>query len=174
MFGLDKLIAWSQRYRLQGAVLFLLIAINLLLFLVLVTPVYRHKVSSEALLQDTRSKLSQLLQYQKAQEAISGLEKTFLTQQELAQLTDRLPAVARRHQLMLPGVNYQTEKQKESNVRKIALNFKVTGRYADIREFIHEVEGLDLFLYIKDLAITGASKEPNRLELQMQLVAILR
>ncbi len=167
-------MAWSQRYRLQGTVLFSLLAINLLLFLILVTPAYRHKVSSEASLHTARSKLSQLLQYQKAQEAVVDLEKTFLTQQELALLTDRLPAMARRHQLMLPGVSYQTERQKEGNVRRIALNFKVTGRYGDIREFIHELEGLELFLYINDLAISSTGKEPDRLELQIALVAVLR
>ncbi len=167
-------MAWSQRYRLQGTVLFSLLAINLLLFLIWVTPAYRHKVSSEASLHTARSKLSQLLQYQKAQEAVVDLEKTFLTQQELALLTDRLPAMARRHQLMLPGVSYQAERQKEGNVRRIALNFKVTGRYGDIREFIHELEGLELFLYINDLAISSTGKEPDRLELQIALVAVLR
>ncbi len=167
-------MAWSQRYRLQGTVLFSLLAINLLLFLIWVTPAYRHKVSSEASLHTARSKLSQLLQYQKAQEAVVDLEKTFLTQQELALLTDRLPSMARRHQLMLPGVSYQAERQKEGNVRRIALNFKVTGRYGDIREFIHELEGLELFLYINDLAISSTGKEPDRLELQIALVAVLR
>jgi Tfp pilus assembly protein PilO len=174
VFGLDRLIAWSQRYRLQGTVLFSLLAINLLLFLVLVTPAYRHKIASEASLHTARSKLGQLLQYQKAQEAVIDLEKTFLTQQELALLTDRLPAMARRHQLTLPGVTYQTEKQKESNVRRIALNFKVTGRYGNIREFIHELEDFELFLYINNLAIASTSREPNRLDIQMEVVAVLR
>lgn len=174
MLGLDRLIAWSQRYRSQVTVLLSLVAINLLLFLILVTPAYRHKVSTEASLHATRSKLSQLLQYQEAQEAVVNLEKTFLTQQELALLTDRLPAMARRHQLVLPGVSYQAEKQKESIVRRIALNFKVTGRYGDIREFIHELEGLEIFLYIDDLVMTSTSKEPGRPDLQIELLVVLR
>jgi len=174
VFALASLMAWSQRYRLQGIVLSSLLAINLLLFLILVTPAYRHKVSNEASLHASRLKLSQLLQYQKAQEAIVDLEKTFLAQQELAHLTDRLPAMARRHQLELPGVSYQAEKQKESSIKKIVLNFKVTGQYRDIREFIHELEGLELFLYINDLAMTSTSREPDQPEFQVELVAVLR
>jgi Tfp pilus assembly protein PilO len=174
VFGLDRLIAWSLRYRLHGTVLFSLVAVNLLIFLILVAPAYRYTVTSEASLQAARSKLSQLLQYQKAQEAVVDLEKTFLTQQELALLTERLPSMARRNQLMLPGVNYQSEKQREGDLRRIALNFTVTGRYGDIRRFIDELEGLELFLYINNLVIAGTSRTPGLPDLQVGLVAVLK
>ena len=147
---------------------------NLLFFLIFVNPAYRHKMSGEAALQLARSRVSHLLQYKKAQEDFNTLEKMFLSQQELARLTDLLPAMARRHQLSLPGVSYQTPKQKEGELRKIELNFKLSGQYADIRKFIHEVEGLKLFLYIEDMVIARSEKEPNRLELDAKMVAALR
>ena len=174
MFSLDRLVTRSRRYRLQGAILLSLLAVNLLFWVIFITPVYRQKMASEVSFQAARTKMSQLLQYQKAQEAVVGLDKTLLTQQELALLTDRLPAMARRHQLTLPGVNYRNEKQKEGEVQKISLSFKVSGRYSDIRRFIHEVEGLEQLLYIRDMVITSSDKGPDRLELEMEMVAILR
>ncbi|MGH7275103.1 MAG: type 4a pilus biogenesis protein PilO [Nitrospiria bacterium] len=172
--SLDKLTQWSQRYRLEGAVFLSLLLVNLLFFLIFVNPAYRHKMSTEAALQSARSRVSHLLQYKKTQEDLNALEKTFLSQQALAKLADLLPAMARRRQLALPGVSYQTEKQKESDLRKIDLNFKVRGRYTDIRKFIHEVEGLEPFIYIKDMAIASSAKESSRLELEVKMVAALR
>jgi len=174
LFSLDRLAIRSRRYRSQGAVLLCLLAVNFLFLVVFVTPVYRDMMAGEASLQATRAKMGQLIQYQKAQEAVADLEKTLLTQQELALLADRLPAMARRHQLAIPGVSYQTERQKEGEVRKISFSFKVSGRYSDIRRFIHEVEGLQKFLYIQDMAITSSDKDSDRLELQVGMVAILR
>jgi len=167
----DKLTQLFHRHRLEGAVFLSLLLVNLLFSLIFVSPAYRHKISSEAALQSARSRVSHLLQYQKAQEDLNSLEKTFLSQQELARLANLLPAMARRHQLALPGVSYQTEKKKESDLRKIDLNFKVSGRYTDVREFIHEVEGLDLFLYIEEMAIASSAKESGRLELEVKMVA---
>ena len=169
----DKLTQWSHRYRLEGAVFLSLLLVILLFSLIFVSPAYRHKMSSEAALQSARSRVSHLLQYKKAQEDLNALEKTFLSQQELARLADLLPAMARRHQLALPGVSYQTEKQKESELRKIDLNFKVSGQYTNIRKFIHEVERLEPFLYIQDMAIASSSKEFGRLELEVKMVAAL-
>lgn len=131
-------------------------------------------MSSQASLQSVRARVSQLLQYKKAQEDLNALRKGFLNQQELARLANRLPEMARRYNLALPGVSYETEKGKESDLRKIDLAFKLSGRYADIRRFIHEVEALDLFLYIQDMAIASSDKEPSRPEIELKMVATMK
>jgi Tfp pilus assembly protein PilO len=154
-------------------VLVVLLAINLFIFVIFVVPGYRDRETSGALLQSVRAKIGRFHQYQKTQEAVIDLEKTYLNQQELALLVDRLPAIARRHQLNLPGVSYQNEKQKQGEIRKIFLNFKVSGRYSDVRRFIYEVERLEQFLYIQDMVINSSTKDSDRLELQMDMAAVL-
>ena len=173
LLSLNLLPAWFNRYRLPGVILLILLAANLFIFVFWVAPGYRDRASSEASLQSARARIGRFHQYQKTQEAVIDIEKSFLTQQELALLVDRLPAIARRHQLDIPGVSYQNEKQKQGEIRKISLNFKVSGRYSDIRKFIHEVERLEHFLYIQDMLITSSTKDAERLELQMDMGAIL-
>ena len=173
LLSLNLLPAWFNRYRLPSVVLLILLVANLLIFFVFVAPVYRDRAIGEASLQSARARIGRFHQYQKTQEAVIDIEKTFLNQQELALLVDRLPAMARRHQLDIPGVNYQNEKQKQGEIRKISLNFKVSGRYSDIRKFIHEVERLEQFLYIQDMLITSSTKAADRLELQVDMGVIL-
>lgn len=172
--NLDLMARWASRFRVWVAILLVLLLANILTSLVIVNPMYRLITAGQESLESTRSKINQLLQYKKAREDLISLDRAFLTQQDLARLADRLPSMAKRHGLLLPAVSYQEDRQKEAGFRKITLNFNLNGQYANIRRFIHEVESLDLFLYIQDMAIGSSAGESGQLNLRVRMVAVLR
>ncbi len=105
-------------------------------------------------------------------DALSGIEAAFLNQESLARLADRLPAMAKRYRLALPGVSYRPEKQTAEGIRTIALEFKLEGHYRNVRRFIHAVEGMEQFLFIDDMEFTSAGRDSNRLDLRVRMIAV--
>lgn len=173
-FSLKALLRQSYRHRFQVFLFAFLLLVNLFIFLAYLGPTYRQMLSTGLSLSESRSKISQLLQYTKAQEDLAVVRKTLLKQRDLAKLANLLPEMAKRHRLALPEVNYQIEKDKRDYLKRISLYFDLTGSYAKIRKFIHQAENLDLFLYIEDMSIAGSSRNPSDLTMKIRLVVLLQ
>lgn len=161
-------------FRLEGSLLLFVLALNVVFLLGYLGPLYQETVSQRVSLQAARDRVSQLLEYLKAQEDLDEVEKTFIPQQEMAKLANLLPELAGRHRLTLPEVNYQTEGNRLDEMKRLSLNFKLIGPYKDIREFIHEAENLEWFLYIEDMSLSGSSKNSRNLTMDIHMLTHLR
>ncbi len=162
-----------SHHRIEGFLVLLLLALNLFFSLVYLGPSYQGLADEEQSLQGSRSRISQLLQYRKAEAGLEEVQTSFIKQQELAQLVKLFPDLAKRYKLSLPEVNYQIERGGREHFKRISLSFNLVGRYDNIRRFIHETERLNLFLYIEDLSIAGSSRNPQNLTMEIRMVAHL-
>ena len=54
----------------------------------------------------------------------------------------------------MPDLSYALEKPQAGGFTKAALRGSVSGRYEDLRRFIHHLETADGFLFIEDLDVS--------------------
>lgn len=105
-----------------------------------------------------------VLQRQEAKQARKDLAHVLAllpARQEFVRFPLAISEMARRDRVALPTLSYTLEKPEEGLAVKAILQGPVTGRYEDIRRFIHHVEASDRLLFIEDLDVgrSGSSHQ---------------
>jgi Tfp pilus assembly protein PilO len=75
----------------------------------------------------------------------------------------------------MPALSYKTEPTVVANTSKGLLQGTLTGRYEDLRRFIHNLETADELLFIEDLELTRSGDvQDEALTFNIKIATYLR
>ena len=75
----------------------------------------------------------------------------------------------------MPTLSYTQEKPQAGGFSKAVLRGSVSGRYEDLRSFIHHMETTEGFLFIEDLNLTShVSRTGEEVTFQITLSTYIR
>ncbi len=105
--------------------------------------------------------------YQAARQGQARQEASRRIQEQLAEFWAQLPVrkdfpelilavsdMARKDRLAIPGMNYKFDEVEGDLALQASINFRVAGKYAAIRRFIHRLETASPYLLVEGLDAT--------------------
>lgn len=154
-----------------------LLLVNLAFFLFIVLPTRRAVRSHAAALADLQAQTHSRRYEQREQQLVAALRNgmeqfrsRIPPQGAILAMIRRVTDQARRLQLDVPSITYDPGDIPEEKLVKLAVQMDVEGRYAAIRRFLYELEGLQDPLMIEKLALTS-HRGADRLTLRLQMAA---
>jgi Tfp pilus assembly protein PilO len=164
------------------------VVINLLVYAFFVYPLQRDVANVE---QRTRAAEEALAaaqaDYARANGTLTGKDRalkeldTFYTSVLAKDLTGarrltfaRLAQLAAKSRLDLERRKYEPVVERGSNLTRLKVTMDLAGSYADIRDFIHEIEASPEFVVIDDVSLTEGVQSDQALRLTLQLSTYFR
>jgi Tfp pilus assembly protein PilO len=165
-----------------------LVAINILVFAFLVYPLQSDVANVE---QRTRAAEAALAaaqaEFARANGALTGKDRAlkeldaFYSSVLAKDLTGarrltfaRLAQIAAKSSLDFERRRYEPIVERGSNLTRLKVNMELSGDYADIRDFIHEIESSPEFVVIDDVGLTEGTRGDSVLRLTLQLSTYFR
>ena len=162
------LILWIAVAGVLGAVL---IAVRLLV----VAPAQDRVTQAEAAWVAARQRVAQRLDAKQARKDLTVILNALPGQRDFAQLPLALSQVAKRDRVDMPSLSYTQDKPQAGGFTKAVLRGSVSGRYEDLRSFIHHLEATEGFLFIEDLNVTRhVSKKGEEATFQITVSTYIR
>jgi Tfp pilus assembly protein PilO len=164
------------------------IVINLLVFAFLVYPLQSDVANVE---QRTRAAESALAaaqaEFGRANGALTGKDRalkeldTFYSSVLAKDLTGarrltfaRLAQLAAKSSLDFERRRYEPVVERGSNLTRLKVSMELMGSYADVRDFIHEIESSPEFVVIDEINLAEGSQGDSMLRLTVQLSTYFR
>jgi Tfp pilus assembly protein PilO len=88
----------------------------------------------------------------------------------ILQMVRRVTDLARKLRLSVPSIKYEPDEVTEEALVKLTVQMEVGGKYAAIRRFLYEIEGLQDPLVIEKLVLTSR-RGMDRLSLRLAIAA---
>jgi len=85
----------------------------------------------------------------------------------------RLARLARETNLDYERASYTPSKEAGGTLTRLAIQLVLSGAYADIRAFVHEIEAAPEFIVIDNIQL-GEGGDPNTLVVSLQLSTYYR
>jgi Tfp pilus assembly protein PilO len=86
----------------------------------------------------------------------------------------RLAQMAAKSKLDFERRKYEPVVERGSNLTRLKVTMELGGSYADVRDFIHEIESSPEFVVIDDVALTEGAQNGDALRLTLQLSTYFR
>jgi len=162
------LILWMAVAGVLGAAL---VVVRLLV----VAPAQDWFAQAEAEWMASRQRVAQRLEAKQARKNLTVILNALPGHRDFAQLPLAISEVARRDRVSIPDLSYALEKLQAGGFTKALLRGSVSGRYEDLRRFIHHLETADGFLFIEDLNVSRRStKKGEAVAFQITLSTYIR
>jgi len=112
---------------------------------------------------------------QKARKDLAQVWSVLPVERDFAPLALGITDEAKRDRVILPALSYKTEPTPVANINKGVLQGTMTGRYADLRRFLYDVETAEELVYIEDLELVRSDTQQNQmLTFEIKIAAYLR
>jgi Tfp pilus assembly protein PilO len=151
--------------------------LNVAFFAFIILPARWDVRAHDSNVQELEARLRSLRHMQREGELVAGLLKgleqfrnRIPPQGAIPAMIRRVTDQARRLDLQIPSVKYQPGEVAEEELVKLTVQMEVEGRYAAIRRFLYEIEGLQDPLMIEKLNL-ASQREVDRLSLRLQMAA---
>ena len=131
------------------------------LHLFMVVPAQDRLARLEADWQTARHRLAQHVEAKKIQGDLAQVLAIFPEKRDFAPLALGITDEAKRNRVSLPALTYRVEKPEAGLAAKAVFQGSVTGRYEDLRRFIHHLETAEELLFIEDLNVVGSPGRHN-------------
>lgn len=119
-----------------------------------------------------------LMHHREARNAIKALTQVWALlpdERDFGPLALGISDEAKREGIVLPALSYKTEPTTVVHTSKGLLQGSMSGRYEDLRRFIHDLETADELLFIEDLELNRAgNQQGNALTLNMKIATYLK
>jgi Type II secretion system (T2SS), protein M subtype b len=162
------LILWMA---VAGALGAALVAVHLLVL----APAQDRLAQAEAAWMAARQRVAQRLDAKQARKDLTVILNALPGHRDFAQLPLAISEVARRDRVSIPDLSYALEKPQAGGFAKALLRGSVSGRYEDLRRFIHHLETADGFLLIEDLNVgRHSTKKGEAIAFQITLSTYIR
>ena len=162
------LILWVA---VAGALGAALVAVHLLVL----APAQDRFARAEAAWLAARQRVAQRLDAKQARKDLTVILNALPGHRDFAQLPLAISEVARRDRVSIPDLSYALEKPQAGGFTKALLRGSVSGRYEDLRRFIHHLETADGFLLIEDLNVgRHSTKKGEAIAFQITLSTYIR
>ena len=86
----------------------------------------------------------------------------------------RLAEMAANSSLDFERRRYEPEIERGSNLTRLKVSMELAGGYADVRDFIHEIESSPEFVVIDHVALSEGTVDDDSLNLALQLSTYFR
>ncbi len=153
---------------------------NVLVFLLLIRPTWEAGRQQEGQILDFQRRIRAVQREGQSSEAIltafrdvEEFARGYPPRSELVALIGRLTAVAKRHGLEIPAVDYRPSELKEAGLTRVALSLGVEGPYAKIRRYLYELEGMRRDVVIERVSLRDPRGSAD-LQVQLQLALYVR
>jgi Type II secretion system (T2SS), protein M subtype b len=164
----SPLILWMAVAGVLGAAL---VVVRLLV----VAPAQDRFTQAEAEWMAARQRVAQRLEAKQARKDLTVILNALPGQRDFAQLPLAISEVARRDRVSIPTLSYALEKPQAGGFTKAVLRGSVSGRYENLRRFIHHLETADGFLFIEDLDVSRhTTKKGEDVAFQITLSTYIR
>lgn len=164
----SPLILWMAVAGVLGAAL---VVVRLLV----VAPAQDRFAQAEAEWMAARQRVAQRLEAKQARKDLTVILNALPGQRDFAQLPLAISEVARRDRVSIPNLSYALEKPQAGGFTKAVLRGSVSGRYENLRRFIHHLETADGFLFIEDLDVSRhTTKKGEDVAFQITLSTYIR
>ncbi|MFQ5848657.1 MAG: type 4a pilus biogenesis protein PilO [Candidatus Methylomirabilales bacterium] len=151
--------------------------LNLAFFMLTILPARRTVRAHAATVHALQTRMRTLRREQREQRLMAALLKgmeqfrsRIPPQGAIVAMIRRVTDQARRLHLYVPSVKYHPGEVPEEALVTLTVQMEVEGRYAAIRRFLYEIEGLQDPLMIEKLALTS-QRGGDRLTLRLQMAA---
>jgi hypothetical protein len=162
------LILWIAVAGVLGAAL-------VVVHLLVVAPAQDRFAQAEAEWMAARQRVAQRLDAKQARKNLTMILNALPGQRDFAQLPLAISEVARRDRVSIPNLSYALEKPQAGGFTKAVLRGAVSGRYENLRRFIHHLETADGFLFIEDLNVSRrGTKKGEDVAFQITLSTYIR
>ena len=162
------LILWVA---VAGALGAALVAVHLLVL----APAQDRFAQAEAAWLAARQRVAQRLDAKQARKDLTVILNALPGHRDFAQLPLAISEVARRERVSIPDLSNALEKPQAGGFTKALLRGSVSGRYEDLRRFIHHLETADGFLLIEDLNVgRHSTKKGEAIAFQITLSTYIR
>lgn len=145
------------------------------LYLFMVVPVQDRLARMEADWRAARQRLAQHVEAKRIRSDLAQVLAIFPEKRDFAPLALGITDEAKRNRVSLPALTYKVEKPEVGLVSKAVFQGSVTGRYEDLRRFIHHLETAEELLFIEDLdMVSAAGKQSESLTFNIRIATYLR
>lgn len=107
----------------------------------------------EAAWRAARERAAQRLEAREARKNLTTVLNALPTHRDFVQLPFAISQVAKKDRVTVPSLSSSLEKAETDLFTKAVLRGAVTGRYEDLRRFIHHLERTEGFLFIENLDV---------------------
>jgi Tfp pilus assembly protein PilO len=90
------------------------------------------------------------------------------------QTYEQLATLAREHNLVVARRTYRVDEDYKGRLERLGIAMELTGDYADMRDFIYDLETSPEFVTIEDVALGQATQESESLTLSLRLSTYYR
>ena len=112
---------------------------------------------------------------QKAREDLAQVWSVLPVERDFAPLALGITEEAKRDGVILPALSYKTEPTLVANTNKGVLQGTMTGRYEDLRRFLHDLETAEELVYIEDLELVPSDTQQSQtLTFDIKIATYLR
>lgn len=119
-----------------------------------------------------------LVHHREARKAAKDLTQVWVllpSERDFGPLALGISDEAKREGVVLPALSYKTEPTTVAHTTKGLLQGSMSGRYEDLRRFIHDLETADELLFIEDLELNRAgSLQTAALTFNIKIATYLR
>lgn len=112
---------------------------------------------------------------QKARKDLAQVWSVLPVERDFAPLALGITEEAKRDGVILPALSYKTEPTLVANTNKGVLQGTMTGRYEDLRRFLHDLETAEELVYIEDLELVPSDTQQSQtLTFDIKIATYLR
>ena len=90
------------------------------------------------------------------------------------QTYEHLAALAREHNLAIPRRGYRVDEGYKGRLERLNIAMELTGNYADMRDFIYDLENSPEFVAIEGIALAEDAQKEDELTLSLSLSTYYR
>jgi hypothetical protein len=86
----------------------------------------------------------------------------------------QLATLAREHNLVIARRTYRVDENYKGRLERLSIAMELTGQYADMRDFIYDLETSPEFVTIEDVALGEGAQQNEALSLSLRLSTYYR
>lgn len=134
----------------------------------------QHRLAQTTMIYQTTQQIhTQKKASLETQETLDKIWKQMPPRKDFTGLATAISALAKSHQIYIPGMGYDIKDLHHNLANKGTLSFKAAGRYEAIREFIYDLESKWPHLFIEKLTAERA-KKPNEVAFSIDISTFLK
>ncbi len=118
------------------------------------------------------ARLKQALdRYDNNRDQIRYLKDQFLTRKDerVVEISKALNDLAKTYQIGIDEVRYTSANSQNKDLELYRVEFPMQGRYRDLRNFVHDIEGSDLQLMVKQIEVEESTEYQGAVRARLSL-----
>jgi Tfp pilus assembly protein PilO len=161
----------DKRLRAAALVFTVLVVLDLLLYGVFIAPSAAWLDTWEAKYGELRRRHAEAVLFKNQKSSFTGIMSGIPAQKDMPLIVKDLVQTARRLNLSVSSVKYDIPKRASGELAMLAFSFPAEGRYADLKQFVYDVETSDRLVGIQDMKMDS---DQGKVKMEMKLLTYIK